>query len=99
MNENGCFVAADTRTPIRRFVDGLFPGRYLEIPEDLEGYAPSYIRTGVIAVFDWKDRLRLLVSGKICMRIQTKTDVIVTKMVSTSEFSVLPPSYRLPQGE
>jgi hypothetical protein len=86
-----CYVTADDRTLLERFVDRLFPARHLDIPEDLEGFAPSYMVTGVFARLDWQDRLRLLVSGKLHVEIRTKTDVIVSKMVSQSVVYVLPP--------
>jgi hypothetical protein len=90
---NHCFVAVDDRTLYHRLVDRLFTGRYLEIPEDLEGSAPSYMIIEVVAVLDWKDRLRMLWSGKLRVHTRTKTDVIVSRMVSESAVSVLPPHF------
>lgn len=75
----------------KRIANRLFPQRWEPAPEDLEGFAPSYLVTGVEAVFDWKDRLRLLVSGRLRVEIRTKTDVIVRKTESTSVVCVLPP--------
>lgn len=90
---NYAFVAADTRGPIQRLVERFFPGRWNEPPEDLEGFAPSYMVTEVVTVLDWKDRLRVLVSGKLKVSTQTKTDVIVRKMASQSAVYVLSPYY------
>jgi hypothetical protein len=50
--------------------------------------------TGVYGRFDWRDRLRLLVSGNIYVEINIKTDVAVMKCSSTSALSVLPPGYQ-----
>ena len=70
----------------------LFPAQWVQIPEDLEGYAPSYIVTRVVSHLDWKDRLRVLWSGRLAVETQTKTDVVVNKMVSQSVVYVLPPN-------
>lgn len=94
-----CYVAIDRRGVLRRFVDRLFPYNHLDAPDDLEGYAPSYMVTDTYSYLDWKDRLRVLVSGKLRLKTQTKTDVIVTKMVSTSALTVLPPYYHMERGE
>jgi hypothetical protein len=94
MRENECYVAKDSRGPVRRLVDSFFPGQYLPIPDDLEGFAPSYMVTETIAFLDWKDRLRTLVSGKVKVRVHTKTDVIVGKSLSTAAVSVCSPFYR-----
>lgn len=90
------YYAADNRPLWKRWLSRLFPQQYLPIPEDLEGFAASYMVTGVVAHLDWKDRLRVLVSGNLRVEIQTKTDVIVTTMVSTSLMSVLPPGKHSP---
>lgn len=90
------YVAADTRTWLQKFWSRLYPQAHVPIPEDLEGFAPSYMVTGVVTHLDWKDRLRVLVSGNLRVEIQTKTDVIVTKMVSQSAVSVLPPGRHTP---
>jgi len=61
--------------------------------EDAKGFVAAYLVTGTIVVFDWRDRLRVLVSGKIEVVAATKTDVIVSKTLSRSKVSVLPPDY------
>lgn len=57
--------------------------------------APHWMTSHVIGVLDWKDRLRVLISGKIEVVVSTKTDVPVTKAVSKSNLGVLPPSYHV----
>ena len=90
-------IACMARSP-RSFSDRLwsrlgFGMCHVPAPEDTEGFAPSYIVTGVISQLDWRDRIRALVSGKIMVETHTKTDVIVGKMESVSRISVLPPNY------
>ena len=87
-----CYVAANNLSRVQRFLIWLFPARYLAIPEDTEGFAPSYMVTQVITHLDWKDRLRVLVSGVVHCETRTKTDVIVNKMVSESIVYVMPPA-------
>ncbi len=87
----GYFVARDERPLWQRVVAHLFPSRRIDPPEDLVGFAPSYMVTEVIIHLDWVDRLRLIASGKMAVRTQTKTDVSVAKMVSASVAYVLPP--------
>lgn len=61
--------------------------------EDHPDLAEAYISTDVYSRFDWKDRLRILFSGKVMVSLATKTSVIVEKAVSASKVSVLPPNY------
>jgi hypothetical protein len=93
--DNHCLVAPDERPLYQRLVGRLFPGRYLECPENLDGFAPAYVINEVVTVFDWKDRLRLLWSGKLRVHTRIKTDVVVSRMESESAVSVLPPWYAL----
>jgi hypothetical protein len=86
------YVSADTRSRMQKLLARIFPTRRVEIPEDLEGFAPSYIMTRVVSTLDWKDRLRVLWSGRLAVETQTKTDVVVNKMVSQSVVYVLPPA-------
>lgn len=64
--------------------------------EDVEGYAPAYLATSTITFLDWRDRLRVLISGKVMTASATKTDVVVARATTKSRFSVLPPNYRSP---
>lgn len=64
-------------------------------PEDLEGFAPSYLTIGTRIQFGWPDRVRVLVSGKVMVDINTKTDVLVGRCESVSSASVLPPSAKV----
>ncbi len=71
------------------FLQWFFPMRHLPIPNNESTYAEGYITTVAICVFDWLDRLRILVSGKVEVKIYTKTDVMVNKAHSTSVAYVL----------
>lgn len=69
----------------------LFPQHWLEpAPEEL-GWAPGELSLDSFVYLDALDRLRLLVSGKLAVRIRSQTDVVVNKMRSRSTISVLHP--------
>jgi len=85
-------MGPDPRTLFHRLRSRLFPRRHLPAPEDTEGFAPSYLVTSCVCQLDWADRLRVLVSGRLHVEIQTKTDVIVRRTQSQGTACVLPPS-------
>lgn len=60
-------------------------------PPDAPDMAPGWVATVTTTHVDWRDRLRILVSGRVLLKSFTQTDVIVRKARSTSSFSVLPP--------
>lgn len=60
---------------------------------DFPDMAEAFISTNVLVHFDIIDRLRILLSGKVMVAIATKTSVICEKAISTSNTSVLPPTY------
>ena len=82
MNENtgGAFYAPDTRNWWQRLLARLFPSQPRPHLEDVEGMAPGYLRTEVVAHLDWVDRLRVLVSGKVHISTSMRTDVNVIKV-------------------
>ena len=88
---DGAFFAVDIRPWWHRLLVRMFPAASLAIPEDLEGWAPSYMQTHVVVCLDWRDRLRVLVSGRLHVQTNTKTDVHVERMASTSAVWVEPP--------
>lgn len=88
---SGAYFAPDARPLWKRLLSRLFPMRQPEIPEDLDGWAPSYMQTHVVWHADWSDRLRVLVSGKLHVQTNTKTDVNVARMQSWSTVYVEPP--------
>ncbi len=63
-------------------------------PEDLEGFYRGYMSMGVFAAWDWRDRLRILISGKTMANVSIKTNVRVDRIESATNCSVLPPGWR-----
>lgn len=59
-------------------------------------WAPGQISTSAYAVLDWRDRLRVLISGRIKTATAIKTDVVVVQTYSECAFSVLPPGAPMP---
>jgi hypothetical protein len=72
----------------------MFPQQYPQGDDifDLEGYAEGFVNIECCTHVDFRDRLRLLISGKVTQRILVKTDVVVGKVMSISTFSVMPPN-------
>lgn len=68
--------------------DENFEWRMMEPPE--EGFAPGALHTETHVLLDWKDRLRVLVTGHIGIDVYTKTDVPVKRARSRSDVAVLP---------
>jgi hypothetical protein len=62
-----------------------------EEDELTEGWAPSWFAVGTKAHLDWRDRLRVLISGNLHIDHAIKTDAIINKSRATSAISVLPP--------
>jgi hypothetical protein len=65
------------------------PDHVDEAPE----WAPGALSTETRIVLDWRDRLRVLLSGRMMVSLKTKTDVPVRRALSVSSVSVLPPSF------
>lgn len=66
-----------------------------EIPDDDPSWAPGRMITKTYVRFDWPDRLRILISGKIMVEIAHKTSVTVPAAMSKSAVSVLSPLHKL----
>lgn len=56
-----------------------------------EGFALGVFHTETHIRLDWKDRLRVLLSGHLVLDAYSKTDVTVNKAMTLSEVSVLRP--------
>lgn len=78
------YFAPDARPWWRRLLSRLFPSRLPPYLDDVDGMAPGYIATHVVAHLDWADRLRVLASGRVHVATSTRTDVTVNKMYSES---------------
>jgi len=68
---------------------------FFEDDDEDDGFAPGSLLTETFGHFDWRDRLRVLVSGKIMISARTKTDVPVDTAVTVSKVSILPPSWSM----
>ena len=68
-----CAAPAQTPTLRERLMRRLFPVQPLHAPDQSEAF-PSWIRTEVYILTDWKDRLRLLVSGRFRVTIFTELE-------------------------
>lgn len=63
--------------------------RFQEPPED--GFIDGTMCSEVHVRVSWADRLRLLLTGHVALKVYTKTDVEVRRVKSRSQFAVLPP--------
>lgn len=73
----------------------LFPQARLE-PGGEDGnpaFAPGEAVIGCNVTLDWKDRLRVLVSGKVNVESRLRTDAPIARMQSRAQFNVTPPSF------
>lgn len=52
----------------------------------------GHVSSDIIAVLDWRDRLRTLVSGRVNVRLSLLTTAPVTVLKSESAVKVLPPT-------
>jgi hypothetical protein len=62
-------------------------------PSPTDWWKPGCLSTLTVMRIGWLDRIRLLISGTCELRLDTRTNVIVDRAESRSQFSVLPPSY------
>jgi hypothetical protein len=89
----------ECRMPIRRsfgrrLLDRLFPYLCQPDPEWVEGFTPGYCRNRTVMVLDWKDRLRVLVSGRVNLEQVHQTDVQIGKLKTVGTVCILPPGFR-----
>lgn len=90
------YYAPDPMPRWRRWLQQkLFPQQYLA-PADEDGdpdFAPGEAMSTHVVTVDWKDRMRLLVSGELKIETRHRFDVPVRRMKSRGQFNVSPPSY------
>jgi hypothetical protein len=75
----------------RRWNEALFDWRSAD-PQPGDWFAPGVLTTRTVVHIDWRDRLRILVSGRCEVTTYTRTDVGVDRVEARSQFSVLPPA-------
>lgn len=61
------------------------------IQDAADGFVGGTMNTSTHVILDWKDRLRLLVTGHALIDVYTRTDVMPKRLESRSQFCVLPP--------
>lgn len=77
---------------VYRWDEDLFNWKHAEPAPDEQGWwVPGCVTTHVAVSVSWLDRLRLLVTGCCEVSIYTRTDVLVRRAETRSEFAVLPP--------
>lgn len=77
----------------RHWDEALFEWRNQE-PQTGDWFVPSVFSTHTIVRIDWKDRLRILLSGRVEVICFSKMNVVVNRAESRSEFVVLAPGAR-----
>ena len=90
MNENTMSISR--RTLIQR----LFPGRLPPAPDFDDDAGQDVLTTTSITVLNWKDKIRVLISGKIKVQISIVLSAVVDPLETVGNFHVLPPNYPLP---
>lgn len=92
---DGGFYVPDRRPRWKRLLARLFPRTYFGDPFEPHdpSWAPGSMLTVVVVKVDWRDRLRLLMSGRIEIQVRQRTDVHVNRVQSQSHFTVEPPSF------
>jgi hypothetical protein len=68
-----------------------------DIDELVPEWAPSLFVVEAKAHLDWKDRIRILVSGNIVIESVIKTDVAIGRSEATSGVGILPPGALRPR--
>jgi hypothetical protein len=68
-----------------------FKWAFIAYDDELEGAAPACIMSEITTVWDWRDRLRILVSGKSSVMIRTYTEVSVDILKVEVATGVIPP--------
>lgn len=94
-----CYAMVQQRTLWRKTLDWAFPQHYLLPAEHKPGLAEGELMTDVYMQFDWLDRLRLLVSGKMHLSARSQCDVIVSEVITRSVVSVLDPWKKVKRDE
>lgn len=93
--ENSCMVFRPTRW--QRFTRWLFPrlapNRFAQLDRARSFMTGDGIRSQTVIVLDWKDRLRILLSGRACLETSIQTEHKVGSIDSAADFNVLPPRW------
>jgi hypothetical protein len=91
MNQPTGFCCVQKRTIWQRLGFGTCQAPRPDEEEDAPGWAPSWFIVETRADLDWKDRLRVLVTGRLMIQSAIKTDVTISRSRATTAISILPP--------
>jgi hypothetical protein len=83
-------TAKDTPTRWQKFVRRCFPYYAPEWPPHLFKYTDG-VRHEIVATISWRDRIRILLSGRIEVQVLTGTENKIGANESASRVNVLPP--------
>lgn len=89
----GCYYSVSKESWLAKFWRRLgFRRPHVERPcESIAGLAEGCLIVSTVTHFDWKDRLRILVSGNVAIENVVQTDVTVLRSYSYAASGVLPP--------
>lgn len=97
--ESGASVWRDRRNWLQRKVARLFPPNMDKWPRTMGSPAtPHGITTDTLVVLDLRDRLRLLLGGRLRVEVITMMDVKATNTHSVSALSIQPPKWTEPHA-
>lgn len=85
-----CAAPAQTPTLRERLMRRLFPARHLAAPDQTEEF-PAWMRHEIYILADWKDRLRLLVSGRARATLFVELEIDPGATRTKTTFWVAPP--------
>ena len=78
---------------LKRLLYRLFPARIVPAPPTAEGYYnEDHLRTECLIVLSWADRLRMLVSGRMALIVNSRTDAKCERAITTAGIYVVAPS-------
>ncbi len=91
MTSNG-YGMAYKLTLRERFFRALgFRYHLVNLPDDIETTMPGWMMTSCRMHFDFRDRLRLLLTGKLNLEIRQATSQQVDEAISATSFRIVPP--------
>lgn len=87
----------DPSTLWQRIVDRLFPtlGLPVPTPEEMLGWAPNYATIITGAKLNWRERIRVLIGGRLKLVLQLRTDAPCARMATKIVCYPVPPEWAL----
>lgn len=87
------FYAPDPRAGWKRLLTRLWPRQRFETPESIDGFAPGYSVVQTVVHVSWRDRLRVLVSGRCDVEAHVYTETTLRRVYALGNFTVRPPAF------